>query len=98
MNGPFRVGQTTTQGLGIYGIMAPLVGLGISGSIAYVGMHTALNQRGWLSALGWVAGISGILGALFTFTGVVLGPELLRAMERAPQQTTTPAAAERLEF
>ncbi len=59
-----QVGQTSAESLGVGTVLAPLIGLGISGAIAYVGFKSALTQKGWYQALGWVAGIAGALGGL----------------------------------
>lgn len=71
MRRPFHVGQNAVEGIGVGAVMAPVIGLGISGAVAYVGMRAALTQKGWNSALGWVAGISGILGALSTLAWMI---------------------------
>jgi hypothetical protein len=89
LRGPFRIGQSVGEGLGVAGVVLPIISLGISGSIAYVGMNAALNQRGWLSALGWVTGISGFLGILFTIGGLfVMGSvpdKVAEEMDRSAQ-------------
>lgn len=72
MRGPFQMGQNVADGLGVGDVMSPIFVIGVSSVIAYVGFHTAINQKGALSALGWVAGIAGALSSLFTLSGLLL--------------------------
>jgi hypothetical protein len=59
-----QVGQSSAEAIGIGAVLAPVLGIGLSGAIAYVGMRTALTQKGTYRALGWVVGIVGIIGGL----------------------------------
>jgi hypothetical protein len=80
---PFNLGQNAADGVGVPGVIGTLLGLGISGSAAYVGISAGLKQKGAHSVLGWVVGLSGALAGLATLTA------LLGAAFKKPAQTTT---------
>ncbi len=81
---PFNLGQAATDGVGVPGVIGTLLGLGISGSAAYVGISAGLKQKGAHSVLGWVVGLSGSLAALATLTAIVGN-----AFKKPAPQTTT---------
>lgn len=53
--------------------LVPMIGLGLAGlafvgTTGWMGIRTGLNEKGWLSALGWITGIGGILLGGFFFS------------------------------
>lgn len=60
------------------GVLA--AGILFGGAAGYVGIRTALKERGWLSAAGWVSGIGGTLIGLFNL--VTLGAVAVKEADR----------------
>jgi len=56
-------------------------GLAFGGLTGYVGLRTALKERGWISAAGWVSGIGGALIGLFNL--VSIGAVVAKDADRA---------------
>jgi hypothetical protein len=49
-------------------LAAGAAGLAFVGATGWVGIRAGLREKGWLSALGWTAGIGGILFGGFFFS------------------------------
>lgn len=81
---PFNLGQNATEGVGVKGVVGTLLGLGISGAAAYVGISAGLKQKGTHAVLGWIVGLSGSLATLATVTAI-----LSYAFSKPPVQTAS---------
>lgn len=63
---PPSLGQADTAAAIIPMAAAGLAGVAFVGATGWVGIRTGLREEGWLSAVGWITGIGGILlGGLF---------------------------------
>jgi len=93
MRGPFQLSQTNSEEFGIGDVLMPIIRLGAAGAVAYVGMHAALNQKGMLSALGWVAWAAGFFSAFSTLGGLfMMGATPKSSLEPVVVSAPTPAA------
>lgn len=57
---PPELGQAASRPSGAVTVGAEVLGLGLSGAAAWVGIHTGLHGSGLLSAASWVVGIIGL--------------------------------------
>ncbi len=91
---PYRANLAVRPRLHAIGQAAPsaaagaalgLLDTGLGAATSYVGFHTAVAERGFLSILGWIVGITGGLYALSSLAGTVV-----LVAGGAAQRTTTP--------
>lgn len=66
LQGPARLGQTEGTILNTAFFTAGTINALLSAATAWVGIHTGVNQKGMLGVAGWVTGIAGALGALYS--------------------------------
>lgn len=55
-----------------FGPLTTLLGLGLAGVTAYVGIRTGLDQKGAMKVMGWVVASAGTLSVLFLLGNLLL--------------------------
>ncbi len=61
-----QVGQAGVEKLGVTGVLAPVVGIGLAGGIAYLGIRAGLKETGATQWVGWIVGLTGLIAVVTT--------------------------------
>ena len=48
------------------GVLAPVIGIGLAGSAAYLGIRAGLKETGATQWIGWIVGLTGLIAAVTT--------------------------------
>ncbi len=61
-----QVGQAGIEKLGVAGVLAPVIGIGLAGSAAYLGIRAGLRETGATQWIGWIVGLTGLIAVVTT--------------------------------
>ena len=91
-----QIGQASAEKLGIAGVLAPILGLGVAGGAAYLGIRAGLKETGAIKWIGWIVGLSGLVAVVTTVADLFYIGGIPKS-ELAPQiaqETTSPGTVQ----